>query len=100
MGNDEIGISLYNNQGMEDVHALVGLAVQAETLGFDLSGSTTTCSTSATCSSGSAGGRTTSPGAPQLRGLAHKRVRLGTSVLVLTYNNPIRRAKTAATLDV
>jgi len=30
-----IGISLFNNQGIEDVHALVDLAVRAEDLGFD-----------------------------------------------------------------
>src|SRR4029453_6498969 len=31
----KIGISLFNNQGIEDVQALVGLAEQAEALGFD-----------------------------------------------------------------
>ena len=96
-----IGFSLLNNQGIEDVQALVGLAVRAEELGVDSVwvhdhvfnvghvleriGDKPYYEPLALLSFVAA--RTT-------------RVRLGTSVLVLPYHNPIRLAKTAATLDV
>jgi len=97
----KIGFSLFNNQGIEDVQALVGLAERAEEIGvhsvwvhdhvfnvghvFERIG-----------------------GKPYYEPLTvlsfvaarTRRVRLGTSVLVLPYHNPIRLAKTAATLDV
>ena len=97
----KLGFSLLNNQGIEDVQALVGLAVRAEALGFDSVwvhdhvfnvghvleriGDKPYYEPLALLSFVAA--RTT-------------RVRLGTSVLVLPYHNPIRLAKTAATLDV
>ena len=96
-----IGFSLLNNQGIEDVQALVDLARRADDLGFDsvwvhdhvfnvghvlerigrkpYYEPLTLLSFVAACTT---------------------RVRLGTSVLVLPYHNPIRLAKAAATLDV
>jgi probable F420-dependent oxidoreductase len=97
----KLGFSLLNNQGIEDVQALVALAVRAEALGFhsvwvhdhvfnvghvlDRIGDRPYYEPLALLSYVAA--RTS-------------RVRLGTSVLVLPYHNPIRLAKTAATLDV
>jgi probable F420-dependent oxidoreductase len=97
----QIGISLFNNWGIEDVQALVQLAVRAETLGF--------ASVWVHDHVFNAG--------HVFRRIGHKpyyepltllsyvaarteRVGLGTSVLVLPYHNAIRLAKTAATLDV
>ena len=96
-----IGFSLLNNQGIEDVQALVDLARRADDLGFDsvwvhdhvfnvghvlerigrkpYYEPLTLLSFVAACTT---------------------RVRLGTSVLVLPYHNPIRLAKAAATLDL
>src|SRR2546423_15155564 len=96
-----IGFSLLNNQGIEDVQALVGLAVRAEELGVDsvwvhdhvfnvghvLERIGDKPYYEPLALLGFVAARTT-------------RVRLGTSVLVLPYHNPIRLAKTAATLDV
>jgi probable F420-dependent oxidoreductase len=97
----QIGISLFNNWGIEDVQALVQLATRAEALGF--------ASVWVHDHVFNAG--------HVFRRIGHKpyyepltllsyvaarteRVGLGTSVLVLPYHNPIRLAKTAATLDV
>jgi probable F420-dependent oxidoreductase len=97
----QIGISLLNNWGIEDVQALVQLAVRAETLGF--------ASVWVHDHVFNAG--------HVFRRIGHKpyyepltllsyvaarteRVGLGTSVLVLPYHNAIRLAKIAATLDV
>jgi probable F420-dependent oxidoreductase len=97
----QIGISLFNNWGIEDVQALVQLAVRAETLGF--------ASVWVHDHVFNAG--------HVFRRIGHKpyyepltllsyvaarteRVGLGTSVLVLPYHNAIRLAKIAATLDV
>jgi probable F420-dependent oxidoreductase len=96
-----IGISLFNNQGIEDVQALVGLAEQAEALGFD-----SVWVHDHVFNVGHVYERI--GGRPYYEPLAllsfvaarTRRVRLGTSVLVLPYHNPIRLAKTAATLDV
>jgi probable F420-dependent oxidoreductase len=96
-----IGFSLHNNQGIEDVQALVDLAVRAEQLGFD-----SVWAHDHVFNVGHVreriGGR---PYYEPLTLLAYvaartSRVRLGTSVLVLPYHNPIRLAKAAATLDV
>jgi probable F420-dependent oxidoreductase len=97
----KLGFSLLNNQGIDDAQALVGLAVRAEELGFhsvwvhdhvfnvghvrERIGDRPYYEPLALL--GFVAARTT-------------RVRLGTSVLVLPYHNPIRLAKTAATLDV
>jgi probable F420-dependent oxidoreductase len=96
-----IGFSLHNNQGIEDAPALVDLAVRAESLGFD-----SVWAHDHVFNVGHVreriGGR---PYYEPLTLLAYvaartSRVRLGTSVLVLPYHNPIRLAKAAATLDV
>jgi probable F420-dependent oxidoreductase len=97
----QIGISLLNNWGIEDVQSIVQLATRAEALGF--------ASVWVHDHVFNAG--------HVFRRIGHKpyyepltllsyvaarteRVGLGTSVLVLPYHNPIRLAKTAATLDV
>jgi alkanesulfonate monooxygenase SsuD/methylene tetrahydromethanopterin reductase-like flavin-dependent oxidoreductase (luciferase family) len=96
-----IGFSLHNNQGIDDVQALVDLAVRAEQVGFD-----SVWAHDHVFNVGHVreriGGR---PYYEPLTLLAYvaartSRVRLGTSVLVLPYHNPIRLAKAAATLDV
>ncbi|PYM93000.1 MAG: LLM class F420-dependent oxidoreductase [Candidatus Rokuibacteriota bacterium] len=96
-----IGFSLLNNQGIDDAQALVGLASRAETLGFD-----SVWVHDHVFNVGHVfdriGGK---PYYEPLTVLGYvaartERVRLGTSVLVLPYHNPIRLAKTAATLDV
>lgn len=96
-----IGISLLNNWGIEDVQALVGLASRAEELGFD-----SVWVHDHVFNVGHVldriGGRPYYEPLTLLAFVAARttRVRLGTSVLVLPYHNPIRLAKTAATLDV
>jgi probable F420-dependent oxidoreductase len=96
-----IGISLYNNQGIEDVHALVDLAVRADALGFD-----SVWVHDHVFNVGHVLDRIgRRPYYEPLTLLSYvaartERVRLGTSVLVLPYHNPIRLAKAAATLDV
>lgn len=96
-----IGMSLYNNQGIEDVHALVDLAVRAEALGFD-----SVWVHDHVFNVGHVLDRIgRRPYYEPLTLLSYvaartERVRLGTSVLVLPYHNPIRLAKAAATLDV
>src|SRR5688572_24603739 len=96
-----IGFSLHNNQGIEDVHALVELAVRAESLGFE-----SVWAHDHVFNVGHVldriGGRPYYEPLTLLSYVAARttRVRLGTSVLVLPYHNPIRLAKTAATLDV
>ena len=96
-----IGISLLNNWGIEDAQALVGLATRAEALGFD-----SVWVHDHVFNVGHVfdriGGRPYYEPLTLLSFVAARtqRVRLGTSVLVLPYHNPIRLAKTAATLDV
>jgi probable F420-dependent oxidoreductase len=96
-----IGISLLNNWGIEDAQALVGLATRAEALGFD-----SVWVHDHVFNVGHVfdriGGRPYYEPLTLLSYVAARteRVRLGTSVLVLPYHNPIRLAKTAATLDV
>jgi len=96
-----IGVSLLNNWGIEDAQALVGLASRAEDLGFD-----SVWVHDHVFNVGHVFDRI--GGKPYYEPLTllsfvaarTRRVRLGTSVLVLPYHNPIRLAKTAATLDV
>ncbi len=96
-----IGFSLLNNWGIEDAQALVGLAGRAEELGFD-----SVWVHDHVFNVGHVFDRI--GGKPYYEPLTllsfvaarTRRVRLGTSVLVLPYHNPIRLAKTAATLDV
>jgi probable F420-dependent oxidoreductase len=97
----KIGFSLLNNQGIDDAHALVDLAVRAEELGFH-----SVWVHDHVFNVGHVldriGGR---PYYEPLTFLSYvaartRRIRLGTSVLVLPYHNPVRLAKIAATLDV
>src|SRR5256712_6793284 len=96
-----IGFSLLNNWGIEDAQALVGLASRAEELGFD-----SVWVHDHVFNVGHVfdriGGRPYYEPLTLLSFVAARtrRIRLGTSVLVLPYHNPIRLAKTAATLDV
>jgi len=96
-----IGFSLLNNWGIEDAQALVGLACRAEELGLD-----SVWVHDHVFNVGHVldriGGKPYYEPLTLLSFVAARtaRVRLGTSVLVLPYHNPIRLAKTAATLDV
>jgi probable F420-dependent oxidoreductase len=96
-----IGVSLLNNWGIEDVQALVGLASEAEELGFDSVWAHDHVFNVAHVFD-RIGGKPYYEPLTILSFVAARttRVRLGTSVLVLPYHNPIRLAKTAATLDV
>ena len=97
----QIGISLFNNWGIEDVQALVQLATRAEALGF-----ASVWVHDHVFNAGHVFRRIgNKPYYEPLTLLSYvaartERVGLGTSVLVLPYHNPIRLAKTAATLDV
>ena len=96
-----LGFSLLNNWGIEDAQALVGLASRADELGFD-----SVWVHDHVFNVGHVFDRI--GGKPYYEPLTllsfvaarTRRVRLGTSVLVLPYHNAIRLAKTAATLDV
>ena len=96
-----LGFSLLNNWGIDDVHALVGVACRAEELGFD-----SVWTHDHVFNVGHVleriGDRPYYEPLTLLSFVAARtaRIRLGTSVLVLPYHNPIRLAKTAATLDV
>jgi probable F420-dependent oxidoreductase len=96
-----IGVSLLNNQGIENAHALVDMASRADELGFD-----SVWVHDHVFNVGHVldriGGRPYYEPMTFLSFVAARtrRVRLGTSVLVLPYHNPIRLAKAAATLDV
>ncbi len=100
-GTMKIGFSLLNNWGIEDVQALVGLAERAEELGLD-----SVWTHDHVFNVGHVfdriGGRPYYEPLTLLSFVAARtrRIRLGTSVLVLPYHNPVRLAKTAATLDV
>ena len=97
----KIGFSLLNNWGIDDAQALVGLAVRAEELGLD-SVWVHDHVFNVGHVSDRIGGRPYYEPMTLLSFVAARttRVRLGTSVLVLPYHNPIRLAKAAATLDV
>jgi probable F420-dependent oxidoreductase len=96
-----IGFSLLNNWGVADVHALVDLASRADELGLD-----SVWVHDHVFNVGHVFDRI--GGKPYYEPLTllsfvaarTRRVRLGTSVLVLPYHNAIRLAKAAATLDV
>ena len=97
----QIGISLQNNWGVEDVQSLVHLARKAEEWGFASVWVHDHVFNAAHVYNRI--GR--KPYYEPLTLLSYvaactQRVSLGTSVLVLPYHNPIRLAKTAATLDV
>src|SRR5262245_65046421 len=96
-----LGVSLLNNWGIADVQALVGLAERAEGLGFDSVWTHDHVFNVAHVFQ-RIGGRPYYEPLTLLSYVAARttRVRLGTSVLVLPYHNPVRLAKTAATLDV
>jgi probable F420-dependent oxidoreductase len=97
----QIGFSLHNNWGVEDVQAIIRLASRAEVLGF-----ASVWVHDHVFNAGHVFNRIGSkPYYEPLTILSHvaaqtQRVGLGTSVLVLPYHHPIRLAKTAATLDV
>jgi probable F420-dependent oxidoreductase len=96
-----IGFSLLNNWGVADVQGLVDLASRADELGLD-----SVWVHDHVFNVGHVFDRI--GGKPYYEPLTllsfvaarTRRVRLGTSVLVLPYHNPIRLAKAAATLDV
>ena len=97
----KIGFSLSNNQGIEDVQLVLGLASKAEDLGFDSVWAAEHVF-NVSYVYDRIGDR---PYYEPLSILSYaaattKRIGLGTSVLVLPYHNPMRLAKTAATLDV
>jgi alkanesulfonate monooxygenase SsuD/methylene tetrahydromethanopterin reductase-like flavin-dependent oxidoreductase (luciferase family) len=97
----QIGISLQNNWGVEDVQSLVQLARKAEEWGFASVWVHDHVFNAAHVYNRI--GR--KPYYEPLTLLSYvaactQRVGLGTSVLVLPYHNPMRLAKTAATLDV
>ncbi len=97
----KIGICLPNNWGVEDVQSIFGIATRAEELGFD----SVWVSEHVFNVSYVFDRIGTKPYYDPMTILSYvaaitKRVRLGTSVLVLPYHNPVRLAKTAATLDV
>ena len=97
----KIGVSLLNNWGIADAHALVDLAVRAEALGVDSVWVHDHVFNVAHVLE-RIGDRPYYEPLTLLSFVAARteRVRLGTSVLVLPYHNAIRLAKTAATLDV
>jgi probable F420-dependent oxidoreductase len=97
----KFGFSLSNNQGIEDVLAIIRLATRAEALGFDsVWASDHVFNVSYVYER--IGDR---PYYDPLTILSYiaavtTRIGLGTSVLVLPYHHPMRLAKAAATLDV
>src|SRR6267142_4665108 len=97
----KLGFSLLNNWGIDDAQALVDLAGRAEEADID-----SVWVHDHVFNVGHVfdriGGRPYYEPLTLLSFVAARtqRVRLGTSVLVLPYHNPIRLAKTAATLDV
>jgi probable F420-dependent oxidoreductase len=97
----KLGFSLLNNWGVDDAQALVDLACRAEEAGID-----SVWAHDHVFNVGHVFDRI--GGKPYYEPLTllsfvaarTRRVRLGTSVLVLPYHNPVRLAKAAATLDV
>ena len=97
----KIGFSLSNNQGIEDVQEILRLATRAEELGFDSVWASEHVFNVSYVQE-RIGNRHCYEPLTILTYVAAttKTIGLGTSVLVLPYHNPIRLAKTAATLDV
>jgi probable F420-dependent oxidoreductase len=97
----KFGLSLSNNQGIEEVQDIVRLAVRAEALGLD-----SVWASDHVFNVGYVleriGNRPYYDPLTILTYVAAKteRIALGTSVLVLPYHQPMRLAKAAATLDV
>ncbi|MBI3327517.1 MAG: LLM class F420-dependent oxidoreductase [Nitrospinae bacterium] len=97
----KFGFSLSNNQGIEDVQTIVRLATRAEELGFR-----SVWASDHIFNVGHVferiGDRPYYDPLTILSFVAAvtRRIRLGTSVLVLPYHHPMRLAKAAATLDV
>ncbi|MGH8059815.1 MAG: TIGR03619 family F420-dependent LLM class oxidoreductase [Candidatus Entotheonellia bacterium] len=97
----KFGFSLSNNQGIEDVQTMVRLATRAEELGYD-----SVWASDHIFNVGHVFERIGDrPYYDPLTILSYvaavtRRIRLGTSVLVLPYHHPMRLAKAAATLDV
>jgi alkanesulfonate monooxygenase SsuD/methylene tetrahydromethanopterin reductase-like flavin-dependent oxidoreductase (luciferase family) len=97
----KVGLSLSNNQGIEDVQDIVRLAIRAEALGLDsVWASDHVFNVSYVRER--IGNRPYYDPLTILTYVAAKteRIALGTSVLVLPYHHPMRLAKAAATLDV
>ena len=97
----KIAYSLANNQGMEDAHGVVDLAVRAEELGYEsVWASEHVFNVSYVYDR--IGNKPYYEPLTMLTYVAANTtlIGLGTSVLVLPYHNPIRLAKVAATLDV
>ena len=97
----KIAYSLSNNQGMEDAHGVVDLAVRAEELGYEsVWASEHVFNVSYVYDR--IGNKPYYEPLTMLTYVAANTtlIGLGTSVLVLPYHNPIRLAKVAATLDV
>ncbi|MGE3536632.1 MAG: LLM class F420-dependent oxidoreductase [Candidatus Tectimicrobiota bacterium] len=97
----KIGFSLSNNQGIEDVQAIIRLATRAEELGFaSVWASDHVFNVSYVYER--IGDRPYYDPLTLLSYIAAvtTRIGLGTSVLVLPYHHPMRLAKAAATLDV
>ena len=97
----QVGFSLANNMGIADAQVVIDLARRAEALGFD-SVWVHDHVFNAERIAERLGDR---PYYDPLTILTYvaavtERIRLGTSVLVLPYHNPLRLAKEAATLDV
>lgn len=97
----KIGICLPNNWGVENVQSIFRIATKAEELGFD----SVWVSEHVFNVSYVFERIGSKPYYDPMTILSYvaaitKRVRLGTSVLVLPYHNPARLAKVAATLDV
>ena len=97
----KVGLSLSNNQGIEDVQDIVRLAVRAEALGLDSVWASGPCLYVGYVLE-RIGNRPYYDPLTILTYVAAKteRIALGTSVLVLPYHQPMRLAKAAATLDV
>lgn len=96
----QFGVSLPNNYGVDDIQSLLALAPAAERLGYDSVWVSEHLFHTAYVLQ-RLGNRPYYEPLTVLSAVAAmtKTIRLGTSVLVLPYHNPIRLAKTVATLD-
>jgi probable F420-dependent oxidoreductase len=96
----QFGISLPNNYGVDDIQSLLALAPAAERLGYDSVWVSEHLFHTAYVLQ-RLGNKPYYEPLTVLSAVAAmtQTIRLGTSVLVLPYHNPIRLAKTVATLD-